>query len=53
MFQAMNSTPFESVPLSYQERRIWHFNETIDRKIGRDRIPEELRVAQLLDDYIE
>ncbi len=53
MYRAMKSPLFDSVPLSYQERRIWHFNETIDRTIGIDRIPEHLRVPQLLDDYLE
>lgn len=53
MHRAMNSPLFEGVPLSYQERRIWHFNETIDRSIGIDRIPDELRIPQLLGDQIE
>lgn len=53
MFQAMRSPNFDGVPLSYQERRIWHFNETIDRVIGVERIPEHLRLAQVLDPYIE
>ncbi|MFK7918570.1 MAG: aromatic ring-hydroxylating dioxygenase subunit alpha [Ilumatobacter sp.] len=53
MDRAMNSPLFHSVPISYQERRLWHMNETIDRTIGVERIPEELRVAQLLGDHIE
>ena len=53
IFKAMASPLYDGVPLSYQERRIWHFNETIDQVIGTDRIPEELRVQQLLDRYIE
>jgi phenylpropionate dioxygenase-like ring-hydroxylating dioxygenase large terminal subunit len=53
MHRAMESPLFHSVPLSYQERRIWHFNETIDQKIGAERIPEHLRVPTLLDDYLE
>ncbi len=53
MFRAMESPNFDGVPLSYQERRIWHFNETIDRVIGVENIPEELRVAPLLDGYLE
>jgi phenylpropionate dioxygenase-like ring-hydroxylating dioxygenase large terminal subunit len=53
MFRAMEAPNFDGVPLSYQERRIWHFNETIDRVIGVEKIPEHLRVAPLLDAYIE
>jgi hypothetical protein len=40
------------MPINYQERRIWHFNEQIDRTIGVDRIPAGLRVEQLLEPYV-
>ena len=53
MHRAMNSPLYTGTPLSYQERRIWHMNESIDRAIGVERIPEHLRVEQLLGDYIE
>ena len=53
MYRAMKAPNFDGVPLSYQERRIWHFNETIDRVIGVEKIPESLRVEPLLDSYIE
>lgn len=53
MDRAMNSPLYESVPLSYQERRIWHMNEVIDQTIGVERIPENLRVEQVLGDFIE
>ena len=53
MHRAMCSPMFDSVPLSYQERRIWHFNEVVDQMIGVERIPAGLRVPQLLGDYIE
>jgi phenylpropionate dioxygenase-like ring-hydroxylating dioxygenase large terminal subunit len=36
--------------LSYQERRIYHLHETIDRVIGPERIPEGLRVRRVLGD---
>ena len=41
------------VPINYQERRIWHFHEQIDRTIGVERIPEALRVPQLLGRWSE
>ena len=37
-----------SIPLSYQERRIYHFHEYVDRRIGPERIPERLRVEPRL-----
>lgn len=43
----------ESVQLSYQERRIYHLHETIDRVIGPDRVPETLRVPRVLADHVE
>jgi phenylpropionate dioxygenase-like ring-hydroxylating dioxygenase large terminal subunit len=53
MQESMESAVFTGIPLNYQERRIWHLHEQIDRMIGRDNIPEELRVEQLLDPYVE
>jgi nitrite reductase/ring-hydroxylating ferredoxin subunit len=41
------------IPLNYQERRIWHMHATIDRMIGSDHIAAELRVADLLADWVE
>ena len=40
------------IPLNYQERRIWHLHEQVDRVIGAERIPTNLRVPELLADYI-
>lgn len=46
--RSMESAGFEGVPLSYQEARIYHWNEAADRMIGIDNIPDELRVAQVI-----
>ena len=35
---------FDGVPLSYQEARIYHWHEEIDRIIGLNRIPNDLKV---------
>lgn len=39
---------FESVPLSYQEARIYWWNQAADRVIGPDLIPGDLRVAPVI-----
>jgi hypothetical protein len=44
----MESHGFEGVPLSYQEARIYHWNQAADEMIGPDNIPEELRVQQVI-----
>ncbi|MCP3693224.1 MAG: aromatic ring-hydroxylating dioxygenase subunit alpha, partial [Planctomycetaceae bacterium] len=50
---SMESRGFEGVPLSYQEARIYHWNQAADRMIGIDNIPDELRVQQVIgDDWI-
>jgi phenylpropionate dioxygenase-like ring-hydroxylating dioxygenase large terminal subunit len=51
--KSMNSGGFRGVPLSYQESRIYHWNQQADRMIGIENIPEELRVAQVIgDDWV-
>jgi phenylpropionate dioxygenase-like ring-hydroxylating dioxygenase large terminal subunit len=39
--------------INYQERRIWHVHAWIDKVIGSDRIPAELRVEDLLATWVE
>ncbi len=46
--KSMESYGFQGVPLSYQEARIYHWNQFADRMIGIDNIPPELRVAQVI-----
>jgi len=46
--KSMESQGFKGVPLSYQEARIYHWNQQADRMIGIDNIPSELRVAQVI-----
>lgn len=47
------SPAFKSAVLSYQERRIYHAHEEIDRTIGVQNIPERLRVKQVLAPLVE
>lgn len=48
--KSMESSAFQGVPLSYQEARIYHWNQWADRIIGIDNIPEDLRVGQVMGD---
>ena len=48
--KSMESAGFKGVPLSYQEARIYHWNQWADRIIGIENVPEDLRVAQVLGD---
>ncbi len=53
MQRSLESPALSGVRLNYQERRIWHLHEQLDRTIGVERIPPSLRVAQVLGPYIE
>ena len=52
MQASVESAGFKSMPLSYQERRIYHWHEELDRRIGVDQIAENLRVAPVLDGWV-
>ncbi|MBK01598.1 MAG: Rieske (2Fe-2S) domain-containing protein [Acidimicrobiaceae bacterium] len=51
--KSMESPALTGIATNYQERRIWHMHEQIDRIIGVEQIPPELRVEPLLGPYIE
>ena len=49
----MESPGFKGVPLSYQEARIYHWNQNADRMIGTDKIPAGLSVEQVIgEDWV-
>jgi choline monooxygenase len=52
MQRSMESPAMRGIPINYQERRIWHLHEQIDRTIGVENIPEHLRVAQVLENWV-
>ena len=53
MQRSIASGALASIPLNYQERRIYHLHEEIDRQLGTDSVPESLRVAPMLERFWE
>jgi phenylpropionate dioxygenase-like ring-hydroxylating dioxygenase large terminal subunit len=53
MHRSVASGALASIPLSYQERRIYHLHEEIDRVIGPEHVPEALRVSPCLEPFYE
>ena len=51
--RSMESAAHGGQAINYQERRIWHVQAWIDKIIGVERVPEHLRVADLLADWVE
>ncbi|MCG8440659.1 MAG: Rieske 2Fe-2S domain-containing protein [Caulobacterales bacterium] len=50
---SVESDGFKGIPLSYQERRIYHWHEELDRRIGADALPAGTRVEPRLGPYVE
>jgi hypothetical protein len=53
MFLSLSSPGLPGLRIGYNERRLYNSAEVLDRIIGIDRIPERLRVRQLLDGFVE
>jgi phenylpropionate dioxygenase-like ring-hydroxylating dioxygenase large terminal subunit len=53
MQRSLRAPSMRGVPISWQERRIWHLHEQIDRTIGADRIDPRLQVPQMLGRWLE
>jgi phenylpropionate dioxygenase-like ring-hydroxylating dioxygenase large terminal subunit len=53
--KSVESPGFRGMTLNYQERRIYHWHEELDRRIDRAgiKIPDELRVKPMLEPYYE
>jgi hypothetical protein len=49
---SMLSPAFAGPKVGYHEKRIYNIEETVDRMIGADRVPEALRVEPLLERYV-
>lgn len=50
--KSTESDGFDGVNLSYQERRIYFWHEELDRRIGPNNVPPDLRIRPLLSDYV-
>ena len=49
---SVESPAYEGITLSYQERRIYHWHEELDRRIGLERVPQALRVTPVLAPFV-
>lgn len=52
MQKSVEAAAHAGIPLSYQERRIWHVNAEITRLIGEQNLHVDLVVPDLLRDYV-
>jgi phenylpropionate dioxygenase-like ring-hydroxylating dioxygenase large terminal subunit len=50
--ESVESSAYRGNTLNYQERRIYHWHEELDRRIGRDRIPERFRIEPVLGPWV-
>jgi phenylpropionate dioxygenase-like ring-hydroxylating dioxygenase large terminal subunit len=53
MQRSVESAALSGLRINYQERRIYHLHEEIDRLIGPERVPEHLRVPAVLGTHVE
>ncbi|MEO0030844.1 MAG: hypothetical protein RIS94_602 [Pseudomonadota bacterium] len=51
--ESVEGPGFRGMSLNYQERRIYHWHEELDRRIGADNIPENLQVTQVLSPFVQ
>ncbi len=49
--QSVESDGFKGMPLSYQERRIYHWHEELDRRIGNS-VPDSAKVKPVLAPFV-
>lgn len=51
--ESLESPGFVGMALNYQERRIYHWHEELDRRIGLNRVPAHSRVEQVLEPFVQ
>lgn len=51
--ESLTTPGFRGMTLNYQERRLYHWHEELDRRIGIDDIPPTLRVTPILAAHVD
>ncbi|MDE2618657.1 MAG: aromatic ring-hydroxylating dioxygenase subunit alpha [Sphingomonadales bacterium] len=51
--ESVEGPGFSGMSLNYQERRIYHWHEELDRRIGIERVPAAARVKPVLAPFVE
>lgn len=51
--ESLEGPGFKGIPLNYQERRIYHWHEELDRRIGANLVPADLKIETVLDNWVE
>lgn len=51
--ESVESPGFHGMPLNYQERRLYHWHEELDRRLGLNRVPAPLAVKSVLTPWVE
>ena len=51
--ESLESPGFVGMPLNYQERRIYHWHEELDRRIGDNSLPREHAVQPVLAPWVQ
>lgn len=51
--KSVESNGVKGFPLNYQERRIYHWHEELDRRIGAERIAPDMRVPEMLGGWVD
>jgi len=51
--RSLESPGFQGARLNYQERRIYHWHEELDRRLGQASVPDGLRLEPRLSRFVE
>lgn len=51
--ESLASPGFVGMPLNYQERRLYHWHEELDRRIGLNHVPADLAIKPVLAEWVE
>jgi hypothetical protein len=51
--ESVSSPGFKGVLLNYQERRIYHWHEELDKKIGHNKMSQDYSIPRVLEPFVE